>query len=218
MIEKLKKENLTNVAYMVVNTAGCEEQSRYAIPVMKEAGINFTDIQYYNPTETDFRMLISKMESKHPDYYVLCGIPPSSQIFTQQLQEVTHQRNITSVDTFFEMDPSAWPLVEDLWFVNSASGTSEFADKLKSQLNETTKSCSANLYDAAHLLIWAFENAKLEEGEVVPNTDNVIAKLHEVKGYNGATGSDLWIDEDGILQSQATLKKIVNNTLVDVEE
>ena len=116
LIKKLKEENLTNIAYMVVNTAGCEEQSHYAIPVMKEAGINFTDIQYYNPTETDFRMLISKMEANHPDYYVLCGIPPSSQIFTQQLQEVTNKRNITSIDTFFEMDPTAWSLVDGLWF------------------------------------------------------------------------------------------------------
>jgi ABC-type branched-subunit amino acid transport system substrate-binding protein len=218
LIKKLKEENLTNIAYMVVNTSGCEEQSEYAIPVMKKAGINFTDIQYYNPTETDFRMLISKMEAKHPDYYVLCGIPPSSQIFAQQLQEVTHKRNITSIDTFFEMDPSAWPLVDGLWFVNSASGTPEFANKIKSELGETPKSCTANLYDAAHLLIWAYENAPLENGETIPNTDNIVAKLHEVKNYDGGTGTDLWIDKDGILQSQAVLKKIENNKLVDVEE
>ena len=218
LAQKLKKENLTNIAYMVVNTAGCEEQARYAIPFLREKGITFTDIQYYNPTETDFRMLISKMETKHPDYYVLCGIPPSSQIFTQQLQEVTHKRNITSIDTFFEMDSSAWSLIDGLWFINSASGTSEFAAKLKSQLGEEVKSCTANLYDAAHLLIWAFENAKLENGEIIPNTDNVIQKLHEVKNYNGATGNDLWIDDNGILQSQAVLKKIVGNVPIDIKE
>ena len=218
LAKKLKKEHLTNIAYAVVNTAGCVEQAEYAIPALKKEGINFTDIQYYNPTETDFRLLVSKMETHNPDYYVLCGIPPSSQIFIQQFQEVTHKRNITSIDTFFEMDPAAWALVDGLWFVNSASGTSEFENKIKSQLGETSKSCSANLYDAAHLLIWAYENAKLEEGELVPNTDSVVAKLHEVKGYNGATGPDLWIDKDGILQSQATLKKIVDGKLVNVEE
>lgn len=214
----LKEKGLTNIAYMVVNTAGCEEQSRYAIPVLEREGIHFTDIQYYNPTETDFRILISKMETKHPDYYVLCGIPPSSQIFTKQLQEVTHKKNITSIDTFFEMDSSSWNLVDDLWFVSSASGTKEFAEKVKTQLGKDVKSCSANLYDAAHLLIWAYENAELENGEKIPNTDNVIKKLNEVKNYDGGTGAGLWIDEGGILQSQAVLKKIVNGQLVDIEE
>lgn len=213
LIEKLKEEKIKNLSYVIVNTTGCIEQSDFMIEALKNQNINLIDVEYYNPNEKDFRLLISKLEAKKPDYYLFCSIPPSAQIFLSQFKQSHAKHNITSIDTFLEMGSENTDLVEGLWYVNSASGTETFREAFKEKTGADITSCTANLYDATNLLITAYESTSLRETETTPQNEDVIKTLHSIKHYDGAVGDNLSIDSAGVVVSKAAIKIIQNSAL-----
>ena len=213
LIKSFNDRNVKNINYVVVNTAGCEEQASFVINEIKKTNINVANVSYYNPSERDFRMLIRKLETSNPDYYMLCGAPPSAQIFIKQLGEITGKKNITSIDTFIELNKEDLPLVEGLWFVNSASGTDTFAKFFSDNAGMEITSCTANVYDAIDFIIYAYENTPLKEGEVIPDTDSVANTLHKIKGYDSAVGN-IEIDENGVVVSKASVKIIKDGQII----
>ena len=211
LIQKFQKENIKNINYVIVNTSGCAEQSDYVIKKLKEAGINILNTQYYNPDERDFRIMISKLEQANPDYYLLCTAPPSSQIFIKQLGEITGRKNITAIDSFNEMNKEDLSLVEGLWFVSSASGTEQFAEYFQAETGKETTSCAANLYDAVDLLIRAYEKSGTADNK------QVIETLYKTRNHTGAAGL-VSIDNQGIVQSKASIKVVKDGKIVDLKE
>ena len=115
------------------------------------------------------------------------------------------------------MPAEYYPLVDGLWYVKSANGIPEFAAKLKSKTNNTTQSCTGNMYENLNLLIWAYENTPLKTGETIPNNEDVAKTLYSVKNRYGAIGK-YSIDKDGIIQSKATLEMMVDGKPVVIEE
>ncbi|MFI3241877.1 MAG: ABC transporter substrate-binding protein [Alphaproteobacteria bacterium] len=216
LVSKLKKENIKSLSYVVANTSGCVEQSEYVINKLKENDIEVLDVNHCNPTEKDFRFMISKMEQKKPEYYILCSISPATEIFLKDLELITGKRNVTSIDTFYEMNSQYRSQANDLWFVSSALGTDRFRTQLKNKINNEAVSCTANLYDSTKMLIAAYENAVALNGEK-PNKEDVIDFLHNIKNYTDAM-EDVSIDSDGFVQSKANIAIIRDGNPVLLEE
>lgn len=217
LAKKLQKENIKTIVFVTQNNFVGKARAAIIPQELKKAGIDVLATELYNPDEKDFRMSIAKLEKLNPDYYVMFIAMPGTKIFTEQLFQITGKKNLTAIDVFHEMPADLYPIVNGLWYVKSTNGTPEFAQKLKEKTNDTIQSCAGNSYENLNLLIWAYENTPLRNNEVVPNNEDVAKTLYGVKNRQGAIG-EYSIDDNGIIQSKATLEMMVNGKPVAIGE
>ena len=65
--------------------------------------------------------------------------------------------------------------------------------------------CNGNHYDNLDLLIWAFENTNVREGQNIPTTKDVVQTLRSVENWNGAVGK-ISVEDSGLINSEALLE------------
>jgi len=217
LITKFKKDGIKKIVYVLNNNQVSVAQSDYVTRALKDAGIETLGTELYNPDERDFRTSITKLNKLQPDYWLMFMLMPGTKLFTEQFFQITGNKNLTSIDSFHEMPHEYYNLVDGMWYVKSANGTPEFAKRFVSETGKDMESCVGNSYENINLLIWAYENTDLADGEVIPNNKNVAAKLYSVQNRDGAIGQ-YSIDADGIIQSKASIEKIENGKPVAVKE
>ena len=204
LIPKLKKENIKKVALVMSNVAVSRTVGDYFAERLPKEGIEVVAYEKYNMDTRDMRLSILTMEEKKPDYYLTFATAPLTDIFVKQLRETTGKKNIASFGSFPEMDPAMFPFVEDLWTIYTISGTRDFEDTFIAKTGKKLKSCSANTYDEIDILIWAYENTTVKEGNTLPTTEDVIAKIKSIKDWKGATGNLTF--KNGIASPDAELR------------
>ena len=216
LIPKLKKENIKRIALVMANTSVSRTVGDYFAERLPKEGFEIVAYEKYNMDTRDMRLSIVAMEEKKPDYYLTFATSPLTDIFVKQLRETTGKRNIASFGSFPEMDPALFPLVEDLWTIYTISGTDDFENTFISKTGKKLKSCSANTYDEIDILIWAYENTPVKEGNNLPTTEDVIEKIKSIKDWNGATGKITF--KNGIASPDAELRMYKDGKWVKVEE
>ena len=216
MYAKMKKENIKNIAFVIGAYAGSVEQVDALEELFKDTDIKVVAREEYVPGSRDFRVLIQKLENKHDvDVYYTVGVPPEQTIFVKQYKEVTGKKNVISIDSFREEENKE--LFNDMWYVESSFGDEEFIEKFEKETGESIGPCSANLYDALSLLIHGYENTPTKNGNLKPSNEDVINTILELKEFNGAMGK-VEIDKDGIIQSKASVKTIIDGKVEMLEE
>lgn len=216
LIPKLKKENIKKVALIMANTIVSRAVGDYFAELLPQEGFDVVAYEKYNMDTRDMRMSILAMEEKQPDYYFTFATRPLTDIFVKQLKETVGKRNVASFGSFPEMDPALLPLVEDLWTIYTIAGTGEFEKEFTTKTHHALKSCNANTYDNVDMLIWAFENTPVKEGNVIPDAADVIEKIKNIKNWQGATGNISF--ENGIVSPKAELRMYKDGEWVKIEE
>ena len=69
------------------------------------------------------------------------------------------------------------------------------------------------------MLVHAYENTALRDGETIPNNEDVVKTLLNIKdtGFVSAI-NEINIDKDGNIDSPAVLKRIINGKPVNVDK
>ena len=120
--------------------------------------------------------------------YILLGFPPMAFVFTKQLNEITGKKNVTGIDIFADMDEAQRHIAEGLWYVdNNANGNEQFAKDLVALKGMNTQSCAGNAAAGLQVLINAFENAPLEKGELIPNSDSIAKYIRDTREFDTAS-------------------------------
>ena len=213
LIKKMKKLNVKKVAFGVDNNVVGEARTKDIIEDMNNQGIEVVAIERYNAGDVDFRMSIAKMETKHPDYYIIFIQQPGTKNFIEQHKQIVRKDNLAAIDVFHEMQKKYWKVANGLWFVKSANGTPEFENKFQKNTGLEMQSCVGNSYDNLNLIISAFESAPTTSKNVLPKSEDVLKQLYKVKNVKGAMGK-ISIDEYGNVDSLATIHKMVNGESV----
>ena len=217
LIAKFKHDGIKKIVYVLNNNQVSIAQSEYINRELEKAGIKTLATELYNPDERDFRTSITKLNKLKPDYWLMFMLMPGTKLFTEQFFQITGGKNLTSIDSFHEMPHEFYDMVDGMWYVKSANGTSEFAERFTQETGKDMESCVGNSYENINLLIWAYENTELQNDEVIPNNKNVAATLYSVQHRQGAIG-EYSIDQDGIIQSRASIEKLVDGKPVVVKE
>lgn len=217
LIEKLKKLNVKKVAFgFEINAVG-DAREKYIVKDVIASGIDVVAVERYIMGTVDFRMSIAKMEEKNPDYYIIFIGQPGTVNFIEQHKQITGKDNLAAIDVFHEMPKKYWGAANGLWFVKSANGTPEFEKKFQETTGQEIQSCAGNSYDNLNLIINAFENALVKEGETIPSNEEVLKQLHQVKDIEGAIGT-ISVDEDGNIDSLAVIERMVDGKPILEEE
>ncbi|MEN9405654.1 MAG: hypothetical protein RLY47_613 [Candidatus Parcubacteria bacterium] len=184
-----------------------------------ETDIVGTDIevlstQKFTTGTRDFRTLITSVKGLNPDIYVLEATSPELETLTTQLREAGVQTPVTTMEAFEFSDQLG--LFEGMWYVNAADPQDWFVDLFTEKYAVAPKFGAANGYDAVHLIVQAVEKAG--DGKIVPSPEEIRNALAQIKGFDGALGDNLDIDENGIVVSGAVVRVIENGAPVTVGE
>ena len=211
MLKELKRRGIKTIGLLVSNNIGSFEQSELLEKKIKEDGsIKVIGKHIYNPGTIEFRMIIQKMVANgEPDIFYIDGLTPDATLVAKYLREVTGKVNLTTINDFIETPKR--DDFEGLWFVESACGTEEFNKIFEEKYGEPVFLCGANTYDNLDLFIEACEKSKHCDN------DEIVNILLSIKNRIGAIGK-FSIDEQGIVQSEADVKKIENGKSVEVKE
>ncbi len=211
MLKELKKRGIKSIGMLISNNIGSTQQAEILENKIKQDGtIKIIGKEIFNPGTIDFRMIIQKIVANgEPDIFYVDGITPDATLVSKYLKEVTGKINLTTINDFIETPKRE--SFEGLWFVESASGTDEFNNKFENKYGEPVFLCGANTYDNLDLFIEACEKSEHCD------SDEVVNNLLSVNNRNGAIGK-FSIDDQGIVQSEASVKKIENGKAIKVEE
>ena len=216
LIPKLKRDGIKTVALVMPDTAVGHTVGDYFNKRLPTHGIDVVAYEKYAMNTRDMRASILKMESVAPDYYLTFAISPLLDVFVRQHREVTGKNNITSLGTFHEMNPDMYKFVEDLWTVWITAGTDEFEKKFTETNNMRLKGCTASSYDNIDVLIWAFENTPVREGQTIPDNADVIKTIRSLKNYNGAAG--ILDFSDGVAKPDAQLRMYHDGKFIRIKD
>ena len=216
LIPKLRKEHIQKIALVMANTNVSLAVGDYFADLLPKEGFEVVAYEKYNMDTRDMKMSILSMEEKNPDYYITFAQHPLTDIFVKQLKETTGKRNVTSLGSFREMNPNFFPLVEELWTLYTTAGTADFEKEFEQKTDHQLKGCTANSYDNMDILIWAYENTPVKEGNILPTTEDVIAKIKSIKNWNGAVGDITF--KNGIASPKAELRMYKDGKFVKIEE
>ncbi len=218
LIPLLKQKGIKSVVLVSTNASAYVEKMNVFKSVLPQNGIEILATELYAPKETDFRLSIQKLEQLNPDAYINFVLMPGTINFINQFDQITQgKREMIGLHVFNEMPQKYWPLVNGRYSVRDSSGTAEFSKMFQEKTGIENQPCTGNQFDNMDLLIWAFENTPVRQGESVPNTEDVVKTLHSLKNWHGAVGN-ISVDDRGIINSEAILEIYKDGTPVEVEE
>ncbi len=211
MISELQKRNIKKVVIISVNQQGWQAINSDFKEKAKVAGITITDDQVFNSGQTDFKTIISKAQKTNPDIYLLGIFDPELGIIAKQIKDFGIKTPLTSIESFgLTSDPK---IFEGQWFVDAAVPTSSFNTQYVAKYNKEPGPAAANIYDALHLFVKAFESVS---GNRKPTSADVIKALSNMNDYTGALGK-LTVSPIGEFISQAQVKIIKDGKAVSAQ-
>ncbi|MBP5399783.1 MAG: ABC transporter substrate-binding protein [Alphaproteobacteria bacterium] len=219
LVEKLKRENTKTVALFTDNSGMRQQYEVVKDYIRENSDIEIVFEEFFNPGEKDYKASIIKASSKTPDMYLFSGYNPSTYIFMKQLKEITGRNdNVTTIDMFFDMALEHRDIIEGLWYVDSnLNGTEEFENRLLKEKGLVSQSCTGNTAANLEIIVKAYENAKVEEGETIPNNDNVREWIFSnVKDFD-TVGGKVTVVRDGLFDKEPSIKKMINRKPIVVE-
>ena len=215
MIEVLKKYNAKNVALAGLMSNGDIAVHDYIKQALKDNNINlvFEEIPHY--CTTDFRIMIQKMKRTNPDVIMAIMTATELKIFFKQVREAGIQTPITNIDSLEGLENP--PMYEGQYAILSSAGTPEFKSKLAKRIDYVHSDCVAAGYDNVNLIIYAFENAKAEPGQI-PTTEEMVKVLKGIKHWKGAISDNMSVQDNGRIFSKANIGIMKNGKAVIIEE
>ena len=220
LVETLKKKGVKTVALFTDNSGMRQQFEEVKNYMAKNSDIQIVFEEFFNPGEKDYKAAIIKASVKKPDMYLYSGYNPSTYIFMKQLKEITGKNdNVTTIDMFFDMAVKDRDIIEGLWYIDSnLNGTKEFQDKLLKEKGLVAQSCTGNTVANLQIIVDAYENAPLKEGETIPSNEAARKWIFDnVKNYD-TYGGKVTVVREGLFDKQPSVKKMVNREPVEVKE
>lgn len=213
-ISELKKKGIKNLVFF----GQSDNPGVVAIINSFESDIKNTDIkvlstQKFNTGTRDFRSMISKVKDLNPDIYVLEASTPELETLTKQIREYGIKTPVTSMEAFEFSDQLS--LFEGMWYVNAADPTDWFVDSFVKKYGHIPKFGSANGYDSFNLIVQSIET--VGDGKTVPGREQIRNSMAQIKGFNGALGNNLNIDQSGIVISEPVVRIIKDGKPVTIK-
>ena len=206
LIVSLKKNDIKNVALVTQNQAAMLSFTEAFKKINKDIEILSDD--YINAGEKDYKILIAKMLRNNPDIVIANIYVPEISIFVKQLKEAKPDVKVTAMESLAY--PEDKSLFEGYWFVDAVVAEKSFVKRFEEVSGSDAIDYSYALYASLEFLRDSFNKVGKDTQKVADDFvfggafDTVMGKVS--------------FDPKGIMQSEASLKVIVNGKPVVIEE
>ncbi len=210
-VPELEKRGYHRIAIIGANIPGIVAVTSSLENDLKGTNVVEASKELYSSDTKDFRAIIARTETAHPDIYVLFAFSPELELIAKQMREQGIRTPITSIESFEQSDHPE--VFEGDWYVNAADATGSFEAAYERAYEKTPSLGSANAYDIVKLIALAAEQTR---ADATPSSEDIARELYKVKGYSGALGP-LEMDADGLVISHAVVRIIRGDKPVTIE-
>ncbi len=216
-LKQLRQRHVKSVALVGSDAAVSNVILNYAADHLPKDGIEVLANERYAIGEKDYRLSIQKIEADAPDYYLVFGVEPMNSIFTKQYHELTGKNNVASLGAFCNIDTKVFPAVNGVWSVDLMSSNEAFQKEYFDKYQNRVQVCSANLYDGLDMIITAFENTSVRDGENLPRNADVLRTVKDFQTWKGVFGN-MEIKKDGTVRLEVQNRVYQDGEWVKIEE
>ena len=218
LADELKKRGVRKVAIVADNSS--DTIIDIMIKHLHSAGIKIVLREKTIEGQRDYMTEVAKGVKANPDMYITMGTPPLAYIFTKRLYEATGKKNVTTIDGFMESPDDQRPMFEGLWYVDSnANGGARFEEDLLREKHTEVQSCAGNSAANLQILIRAFENAPVREGNATPTNEDVNEYIrNNTKDIETVAAGRATLIRDGVIEVPPFVKIIKNGKPVFAKE
>jgi len=206
MFELLAKNKYKNFAMVHMDHVGPAPYARELKKLANDKKMKYWDYTY-QPVEKDFRMILADLRKNNPDVIILMALPPSIDVFRKQMLEAGLDIPVTS---------NHKKLFEGVLFVENPDGEDDFVNKVRNELHIDNMFLLAFAEDSLKIFIKVTEDFYKEHG-VLPTREQIAEQIGKLKNFQGSAGT-YSMGPDGVTQSKAVFKKIINGKPVMVKE
>ena len=213
LIEEFKKRNIKKVGLLHNNDLVGQEIPDVLLHVLKENSIDLIFKKSFNTNERDFRLSIAQLKREDVDIVILLLQSPSMEIFMKQAKEMEYTPPLTGFDSF-SYNPE---LFEGQWYIRDAIGTENFIKYFEEKTGENIIACASNLYDGLNILITGFEQTSLRNSRTIPDNNDVVDTILNMKSISNKTDSS-YIDKEGNIHAEPQIEIIQNGLSVPLRK
>ncbi len=215
----IEKLGLKRIAILYEETDYARPQAERFAELLSEHNAPAIDIQSYNPSETDFRTILSKFKIKKIDgLYVGVQSPDRALLILQQIKVLGLKAQLfgneitgNSVSAYLDSrDLFEGLIYAEPPFNQDSNNTSAFINRFKKRFNTDSLPFgfwTAEAYDTVNLLAQVIS-------ECGDNVDKVKDCLYKIKDYDGVS-APISIDENGDGVRKYVIKQIRNGKGVE---
>jgi branched-chain amino acid transport system substrate-binding protein len=180
----MKKRGLKRLAVFTVKDPYSQLQRKALMQeITKARGIEVVADHLFNPTDRDFRTLVSRARDAKPEIYCLLTFSPTLDILAKQLREAG-QTALSGLETF--ENTSDTKSFEGLWYVSPINPRQNLIARYKKRFNAPVQLGTGHAYDMYNLVVNVFETF---DGKSLPNPQEVAQKLAALKTHEGTMGT-----------------------------
>mgnify|MGYP003571370420 CR=1 FL=1 len=213
LVKQIENQQAKSVALFAVYQPALQKHTDAVEQLLQSKGIA-TERFNFNMDSLDFDLMLEKAKQHNFDVWYICALPPSLDIFLKTFFQKNINVPLVAIDSLLFAQDKA--IVEGMSFVTTPDGNKELLDRLTAANGSTNYFSVGYAYDVASLLMKAYSDL-YKTNKKIPSSDQVADYLLALKGYHGAVG-ELVMDKDGIIMSQAVVKKMINGIPTEVEE
>lgn len=209
-----RDNNFKKIGIAYLQALEIQEFIDHFVPILKENGFEVVFVTAFNPQEKDVKMEILKMKETKPDVVEVLMNSPLINIFGKASKELGFDVPMSSINNMTD----ALEEYEGQTFVTEDSGKASFTEHFETKTGVQQTACVVNYYDGFNMLVNAYENTPVKEGETVPSNEDVVKTLLDIE-HNGFVSviNEINMDEEGNIDSPAVLKRIINGKPTTVE-
>lgn len=213
LLELFAKKNAQKIAFFIENHPGAKALGDAAIAATKKSGREAIEYNFMS-TERNFTDIVLKADAQKADMWVLLTLQPGINLIGKRIAEQGIKTPYTTeeIPTFME-DKSMFEGVE---FVDVYDGEPEFVQRYMEKYQTNNLYGVAFAYDSLMIINHLASNFYLQEKRL-PDSNELASALQNMTGYSGAVGP-VQVDKNGILQTEAVIKKVENGKIVPLEK
>lgn len=213
LVNELLKRRVKKIDAVIMNAQGPALIFDIFKKQAEKNGIKVNQIFQSNAGERDYRLIISKINDNKPDIIMVMLQMPEIDIFLRQLQQSGSKIPFTGIETFSYLRDKS--LAEGMYYVDAAGPITGFIEKFQAQTGNDSTDYGEYLYAVLQILTNAYE-ALPADYKSLPS--QVSAKIIEITGGLETAIGPVNINKNGVVDSDAVVKKIQNGKAVVVEE
>jgi len=213
-IEYFKKHGVKRLAIAPQMTAGWLPIVNYALPLLKEAGIEVVFKEFTNPGQRDFRVYLLKIKETNPDMIWAFYTSPEAEIFFRQMKEASLHIPVTN---YFTSTQAVLPYIQGIEYYTDMWVRPDFEKKFIQRFGHAPIVRAGHSYDLMKLYVQSAELLYKKFGRA-PTNEELLAKLKEPRELPDLVVGPGRMQANGSIETGYKLVKVQGQGTVDVKE
>lgn len=212
VVDLIGKDQPKSVAMFVVYQPGLQQTADFVEAKLSDRGIK-TERANFTIDNKDFAMLVDKFKEKDFDVWYISALPPSLDILLKVIFEKNVNKPLVAVDSFHFSNMK--DRLEGMQYVTVPEGDEGLLERVNEKTGSTNYFSLGYVYDAGYILANVYSELYDKLGHV-PSAEEVANRILEIRKFKGSVG-DIYVEDDGVFQSEAVVKQIKDGKSVLVK-